>query len=325
MQTVTNNLINHNLITESEREQVIKILTEVDDTSNFVILRALAKIEITKIVGKEHMNDNPDSLIRMVMMTTGNLNGQTQNAIKEDLIDYLSRMKSAGLVSSDLYDEIRPNIDKGMYPGRFFMIGHISHETPYPGSAMPNIDVTERQKTNLTKEQIENAIAGWERIGILKHLNNDQISLAKQKAIEIKTDNLNDVLLNFPAVIHSFDTELENLRDPYAELLKEFSKISHGVFKPSNIVDNFDPSKDKATVTFTLNNKHYSKDLQVSGDWIDPDFIYFIIQTVAENKLPGQFYNLYEGGQGAYFIFLTPLQYKSLTSSQLLVFGEDHR
>jgi hypothetical protein len=71
-----------------------------------------------------------------------------------------------------------------------------------------------------------------------------------------------------------------------------------------------------------LNNKNYSKNFRILEDWLDPDFIFFVMRTVTEHKLVGQFYDLYEGGQGAYLIFLTPMQYEFLKSDKLLVFAE---
>jgi len=155
-------------------------------------------------------------------------------------------------------------------------------------------------------------------------LTKQEISSAKKKALAEKNETLNDVLMNFPEVVHWFDTELENLKDPYAELVREFSKISHGVFKPTNVSDNFNkPIKNKVTLQFSLNGKNYSKALQLQDDWIDARFFDLVKQAVTENRLVGQFYELYEGGQGGIIIFLTPKQYQELKTNELLIFAED--
>jgi len=115
------------------------------------------------------------------------------------------------------------------------------------------------------------------------------------------------------------------LKDPYAELVREFSKISHGVFKPTNISDNFNkPIKNKVILQFSLNGKNYSKTLQLQDDWIDSRFFDLVKQAVTENRLIGQFYELYEGGQGGIIIFLTPKQYQYLKVTKLVVFAEDY-
>ena len=90
MQTIIDNLINHNLIAESDRDEVIKILAEEDDTSNFSILRALGKVEVAKLVGKENIKDNSDSFMFKVMMAIKDVSSQKQDSIKEDLLNYLS-------------------------------------------------------------------------------------------------------------------------------------------------------------------------------------------------------------------------------------------
>ncbi len=180
------------------------------------------------------------------------------------------------------------------------------------------------EKKFLRTQQIEDAISGWQKAGILNHLTEKQISEAKKKSLASSNENLNDVILNFPNVVHWFDTELENLNDPYAELLLRFSTISHGVFKPTNISDNFSkPDNGKVTLRLSINNKDYSKILQLQDDWVDTDFFDFIKQVVIENNLGGKFYQLYEGGQGGIIIFLTPKQYQALKINELVIFAEE--
>lgn len=180
------------------------------------------------------------------------------------------------------------------------------------------------EKKFLNKQQIEDAVSGWQQAGILNHLTKEQISTAKTKAFEENSQNLNDVIINFSDVVYWFDTELENLNDPYTEFIRKLSEISHGVFQPTNISDNFNAaSKSDVKVQFSLNNKDYSKTFQKQNDWIDPSIIDFIKQVVVENNLSGQFYQLYEGGQGGIVIFLTPKQYQDLKTKELVIFAED--
>jgi hypothetical protein len=180
------------------------------------------------------------------------------------------------------------------------------------------------EKKFLNKQQIEDAISGWQRAGILTHLSKEEILLAKTKAFEENRENLNDVIINIPDVVYWFDTELENLNDPYTEFIQKLSDISHGVFQPTNISDNFNAaSKSGVTVRFSLNNKDYSKTFKIQDDWIDPDIFDFVQKVVIENHLGGQFYQLYEGGQGGIIIFLTPKQYQDLKTNELVIFAED--
>jgi len=132
------------------------------------------------------------------------------------------------------------------------------------------------------------------------------------------------VITYFPDVVYWFDTELGNLNDPYVEFIRKLSEISHGVFQPINISDNFSTAlKSGVTVRFSLNNKDYSKTFRIQDDWIDPEIFDFVKQVVVENNLGGQFYQLYEGGQGGIFIFLTPKQCQDLKTNELVNFAED--
>ena len=179
-------------------------------------------------------------------------------------------------------------------------------------------------KKFLRVDQIENAISGWQQAGILNHLTKEQILVAKTKVFKENRENLNDVIINFPGVVYWFDTELENLKDPYSEFIRKLSEISHGVFRPTNISDHFNAaSKSGVTVRFSLNNNEYSKTFQIQGDWIDPTILDFVEQVVMKNNLNGQFYQLYEGGQGGIIIFLTSKQYQELKTKELLIFAED--
>ena len=180
------------------------------------------------------------------------------------------------------------------------------------------------EKKFLNKEQIEDATSGWQRTGILNHLTKEQILVSKKRAFGEKSENLNDVIIHFPDVVYWFDTELENLNDPYAEFIRKLSEISHGVFHPTNISDNFSAAlKSGVTVRFSLNNKDYSKTFRIQDDWINPEIFDFVKKAVVENDLDGQFYQLQESGQGGIIIFLTQKQYQNLKTNELVIFAED--
>jgi len=182
----------------------------------------------------------------------------------------------------------------------------------------------EKFKNTLTSSRIDTAIEAYQQIGLLNHLTPTQLEEAKEKINEQENRNLNDVLACFPNIIHSFDTELSNLEDPYAELLREYSNISHKEFNPTNISDDFDiEKKKKVSLKFTLNNKNYQKIFKIENDWIDTEFFTFIKSVVTEYKLTGQFYELYTGGQDASIIYLTQKQYDYLKTNKLLVFGDE--
>jgi hypothetical protein len=179
-------------------------------------------------------------------------------------------------------------------------------------------------KNNLTSERISSAIEEYRKLGLLAHLTNSQIEQAKAQNLENRKNNLNEILQAFPGIIHTFDTELSNLDDPYAELVREYARISRHEFHPTEVSDDFDIEKNsKATVKFKLGDKQYQKQLTIEEDWMDGAFFDFIDDVVAENQLPGKFYQLYSGGQEASLIYLTEAQYNYLRQHQLLVFSDE--
>ncbi|MGE0638165.1 MAG: hypothetical protein AB7G44_07320 [Bacteroidia bacterium] len=178
-------------------------------------------------------------------------------------------------------------------------------------------------KNSLSSSRIETAITEFQKLGLFAHLNGEQISSAQLKVSQQENQTLNDVLQCFPNVIYSFDTELGNLENPYEELLNELSLISKGAFKATNITDNFTkPTDNKALLKFSANGKEYSLKLKVEDDWIDPSILDLIKQAVTDNKLSGQFYELYTGGQDASIIFLTPEQAGYIRTNNLLIFAD---
>ncbi|MEN2401163.1 hypothetical protein GKZ90_0015350 [Flavobacterium sp. MC2016-06] len=181
----------------------------------------------------------------------------------------------------------------------------------------------ENFKNKPTSIQIEKAIEEYTKTGLFSSLTTSQINQAKEKIAEQDNNDFNEILSAFPNIIYSYDTELANLEDPYAELIKEFAKISYNEFKPTNISNSFDIEKGKkTTLKFKLGTKSYSKIFKIDNDWIDSDFFAFVKAVVSENKLKGQFYELFTDGQDAQVIYLTTEQYDYLRAQKLLIFAD---
>jgi hypothetical protein len=179
-------------------------------------------------------------------------------------------------------------------------------------------------KSKPTSTQIEKVIEEYQKIGLFAHLSPMQLSEAKEKVAAQENSNYNEVLSAFPHMIYWYDTELGNLEDPYAELLKEFSTISNNEFNPTQIINKFDIEKSKkTTLKFKLGTKSYSKVFKIDNDWIDVDFFDFVKSVVTENKLKGQFYELYTGGQDAQVVYFTKEQYDYIRANKLLTFSDE--
>ena len=176
-------------------------------------------------------------------------------------------------------------------------------------------------KNPLTRTNIDNAIKEYQKLGMLSHLDKEQLATSIESIKEKENRNLNDVLISFPDVILSFDMELGNLENPYEEIVSEYSKISHQEFNPINIIDDFDLQNETVSLSFDFNNKTYETEFKVDGDWIDTRFFEYMSKLITENNLNGKFYSLY--GDGAELIYLTSEQYKYIRENKLLVFADE--
>lgn len=171
----------------------------------------------------------------------------------------------------------------------------------------------------LTTSEIENAIASYKELGLFDHLQNDQIEkgISEVQLKEIRTTN--DIITSFKDVTYSFDYELINLEDPYAEIIREYAKISQGNFNTTEIQDDFSLASETAHLQFKIQGKNYKIPLRVKRDWIDSDFFEKIDFVTKEAKIPGKFYGLQSDEVTT--IFLTPEQYQFLKEQQLLLFS----
>ncbi|KYH07792.1 hypothetical protein A1704_03765 [Chryseobacterium cucumeris] len=221
--------------------------------------------------------------------------------------------------------EIQPPYQYGQKKYQYFGIITLSkNQVPMFRKSDSYIQVSyEKFENSLTSAQIDTAIKEYQQIGLFDHLTTSQIEKAKEQVSEQENGNLNQVLAAFPGIIYIYDTELGNLKDPYAELIREYKRISHNQFNATEISDDFDTqNKKKVLVKFRIANKSYNKTLKIEGDWIDTDFFDFVRSVVTEEELNGQFYELYTGGQEASVIYLTKAQYDYLRSRKKIGFAD---
>ena len=175
----------------------------------------------------------------------------------------------------------------------------------------------------LNSSKIESSIEEYKNIGLFSHLTSDQIEFARERVSEQDNNILNSVLMAFPDIIYTFDTELGELDEPYAKLIRELRRISHHDFNATDISDDFDiEKKERVVLKFKMGAKEYSRMFKIENDWIDVDFFDFVTSVVAENKLKGKFYQLYSGGQEVSMIYLTKEQHDYLRSHKLLLFAD---
>jgi hypothetical protein len=195
------------------------------------------------------------------------------------------------------------------FPGNYQYFGIIALTQPQTsvisrGTSLFDIVHEESFANALTADEINQAIHTFRQAGLLPHLTRAQVD----SAIAQRPVNIEELLLSLPDVVFVFDTELANLEHPYEEILQSFARISHGVFHPTNIQDDFDRDHTHGEVTFQLAGQKYMRRFNNDGDWVDADFLTYVFGLAAELKLAGRFYSLPGDGQVAHFIYLTPPQ-----------------
>ncbi|CAL2108711.1 conserved hypothetical protein [Tenacibaculum sp. 190524A02b] len=176
----------------------------------------------------------------------------------------------------------------------------------------------ENYNNELNTKKIRNIIEQFTVLGLLNHLDKEEIGNSMIKIKEKKINSKNDILKTFAKSVMSFDFELGNLDNPYEEMIEEYKIISHNDFNPINIKDNFDIQKDKVVVSFDFKDRHYQKVFRVDGDWVDTAFFEFMNKIVIENNLKGRFYSL--DGEGKTIVYLTKDQYNVIKKKKLLEF-----
>jgi hypothetical protein len=178
----------------------------------------------------------------------------------------------------------------------------------------------ENFENTLTSSRIDTAINAYQQIGLLAHLTQSQIDKGKERVQEQENRNCNDVLECFPNVVYSFETKFFDSEDSYATLIREYARISHDRFNPTNITDDFNIREiKKSTLKFSFNGKDYRKVFKSDSRWMDMSFFDFVKSVVADNKLDGQFYDLY-ADDGIKVIYLTKEQYDYLRTNNRLIF-----
>lgn len=177
-------------------------------------------------------------------------------------------------------------------------------------------------KTMLTKNQIDSALTAYEHIGLFNHLTLNQIKELRIKAYEKEYKSYNSLLMIVPNLIITFDSELDNLENPYASLIKRFGEHSHETFTPTDISDDFNIDNKEVTLNFKFNDKQYKEIFPINEDWISDKFFILLDTIASENQLEGHFYHLPSDGQDIIMIYLTTSQYEYLRSNKLLFFTD---
>jgi hypothetical protein len=170
--------------------------------------------------------------------------------------------------------------------------------------------------STLTSAKIDNTIAGWRKMGLFAHLSNTEVNKAIDDAQAADPFSTSNLLSNFPDVIYNLHDALTGSRRPYNKLLIQLSKITHGAFNPTKIV--------QIKLGRCLKRQYLSKGkihsyiFPTAYGWLDVKFPAFMKDLSRENTLPGNFYQLLYDDS---VIYLTKQQYNYAIENKLLSFA----
>ena len=131
------------------------------------------------------------------------------------------------------------------------------------------------------KDKIVDTINKFKEIGFFDHLSEKDFLKAKKKAIKSRRNSF-WLLEEFPNTIYWFDTEIE-VEKPYKFHTINLSKISHGKFKPKNIIDIYNPDTATEKFGFELDKDKYETEIDDIEDWIDTSFVDLINESITEH------------------------------------------
>jgi hypothetical protein len=155
-------------------------------------------------------------------------------------------------------------------------------------------------RPDLQKNNIQSVINDLSNIGLFEHLNEEELTAAKECLDSKLVGSFSELLCCYPKTLVVFDWETGNLENPYEELTKKLSLASRGSFTPAHIQDGFSKGfsgkRKNIPYNFVFKDKKYEAMLEFDGDWLDYSFFEMIQQALEENNVAGKFYHTYSDG-----------------------------
>jgi hypothetical protein len=176
----------------------------------------------------------------------------------------------------------------------------------------------ENHSNRFNSETVSKIMEDYERIGLFGHLTQLEIQKGKKKVEELAdAKSYMDILSCFPKTLIYSDGEMSFVDSPYQDLMKEFSELSRGFFKPIKIKDNYakdyQAKKSETIFSFEFNSRQYSKKLEIHDDWIDFEVINLVEEALKDSNIDGQIYFV---NSDITYLFLTREQYEFLSKNQ---------
>jgi hypothetical protein len=176
----------------------------------------------------------------------------------------------------------------------------------------------ENHSNRFNSETVSKIVEEYERIGMFSHLTQLEIQKGKKKVDELaNAKSYLEILSCFPKTLIYSDGEMSFVDSPYQDLMREFSELSRGLFKPTKIKDNYAKdyqAKKKETIfSFEFNGLQYSKKLIIQDDWIDFEVVNLVEKALKDNNVDG---NTYFVNSDITYLFLTKEQHDFLSKNQ---------
>lgn len=159
--------------------------------------------------------------------------------------------------------------------------------------------------------KLEQVLTRMKSLGVIKSFNTDKV--IKELAAG-KIDDYDDTVLLFLVfydnnIILDFDVETDQLPSRHDQLILDFSAASNSIFTPVYADQIWHQMHEEDydahyTVRFVYNNILYKFEARNLGDWYDLEQVIKAINFALKNTgKKERFFQLYSGGQNAWFIF----------------------
>ena len=179
----------------------------------------------------------------------------------------------------------------------------------------------------LTSEHIEEALALYQRLGLLASLGPTELAEGRQQALSGEASSHLDLLRSFPNLVVAMGGEDAEEPKAYAKVLAEVAAATRGAFRPVNVQDDFpgqQARKQKSTFSFACGARYYKATFTSDLGWMDLSFVALLERAVRENT-PGRLYYLGEGDETSLYGFLTSAQAAALRQAQPELFEADDK
>lgn len=157
----------------------------------------------------------------------------------------------------------------------------------------------EQADGQFTSEHIEEALASYKQIGLLKNLLATELAAGHRKALGGEASSHLDLLRSFPSLVVEMGGEDAEEPQAYAHALARVARATRGAFRPTTVQDNFvgqQAREQKSAFSFVCGSRQYKATFISDLGWMDFGFVGLVERAVRENTT-GQLFYLGEGDE----------------------------